>query len=57
MGLEGHLPHTVDPYNINSRVAEIRTQKKLNLAGLKMINFENSDLGMPLFFLFLYYFM
>lgn len=44
MGLEGYLPHTVDPYNINPRVAQIRTQKKLNLAGLKMIDFENSDL-------------
>lgn len=52
MGLEGHLPHTVDPYNINPRVAEIRTKKKLNLGGQKIIHFENSDLGMslPLFF-------
>jgi L-serine dehydratase len=44
MGLEGFLPHNVDPYNINPRVAEIRTQNKLNLAGQKMIVFHNSDL-------------
>lgn len=55
MGLEGHLPHTVDPYNINPRVAQIRTQKKLNLAGVKMIDFENSDLGMSLFSFFLFH--
>jgi L-serine dehydratase len=44
MGLEGHLPHNVDPYNINSRVAEIRTKHSLNLAGKKLIVFHNSDL-------------
>jgi len=44
MGLEGHLPHNVDPYNINPRVAQIRTQHKLNLAGKKTIVFHNTDL-------------
>jgi len=44
MGLEGFLPHNVDPYNINPRVAQIRTQHKLNLAGQKMVVFHNSDL-------------
>lgn len=44
MGLEGNLPHTVDPYNINNRVAEIRTQKLINLGGAKVIKWDNPDL-------------
>jgi len=40
MGLEGELPHTVDPTKITSRVAKIRTKKELMLDGTRKTYFE-----------------
>eukprot|EP01125_Pyxidicula_operculata_P005648 TRINITY_DN1980_c0_g1_i2.p1 TRINITY_DN1980_c0_g1~~TRINITY_DN1980_c0_g1_i2.p1 ORF type:complete len:504 (-),score=97.92 TRINITY_DN1980_c0_g1_i2:437-1948(-) len=44
LGLEGNLPETVDPNLVNEKVADIRTKKRLNLGGTKIVRFENDHL-------------
>jgi L-serine dehydratase len=40
LGLAGHEPATIDPAAIESTVAAIRTEKKLALAGTRVINLD-----------------
>src|SRR5688572_21920396 len=45
MGLEGHMPNSIDPDVIPATLARIREQKKLNLLGRHAIAFdEKTDL-------------
>ncbi len=43
MGLEGHLPETVDPDLIPSRSAEILEHQQLSLGGKRLIPFDKSE--------------
>lgn len=40
MGLEGELPHLIDPDTIQSRIAQIQQQQKLRLMGEHIIAFD-----------------
>lgn len=42
-GLEGHAPETVDPSIIRPRMQAILAEKKLNLAGKKIITFDETE--------------
>lgn len=42
-GLEGHAPETVDPSTMTPRMQAIFTEKKLNLAGKKIITFDATE--------------
>ncbi|MBN3801859.1 L-serine ammonia-lyase [Paraburkholderia sp. Ac-20336] len=43
LGLEGHLPDTIDPDQIEPRLAAIRAQKSLSLLGRQTIRFEEKE--------------
>ena len=43
MGLSGESPSKIDPASIDGRIANIRSDKKLNLGGQKIIDFYDDD--------------
>ncbi len=43
LGLEGEVPETVDPSNIDQRLLTIRTQKRLTLPSHHSITFDEND--------------
>ena len=43
LGLEGHLPDTIDPDLIEPRLAAIRAEKSLSLLGKQTVRFEEKE--------------
>ncbi len=43
LGLEGETPEGIDPESVQARIERIRSTKKLNLFGRKVVSFQEND--------------